>query len=74
MDRRTTAYRLAFTLDALADATGLKVRHLRVAAERGDLPAFKVGRKWLVREESFRAWAAVQEQRQQTSIRRHRAA
>jgi excisionase family DNA binding protein len=63
MDRRTTGYRLAYTVAELADACGLQVRHVRVLITRGEIPAFRMGRIWLVRRESFEAWAQMQERK-----------
>ena len=63
IDRRTTGYRLAYTTDDLAAATGLQVRHIRALIRRGELPAFRAGKKWLIRTESFAAWAERQERR-----------
>lgn len=53
--------RLAYTTDELATATGLRARHIRQLIARGELPAFRAGKKYLVRPESFAAWADGQE-------------
>ena len=61
MDKRTTGFRLAYTTEEFAAATGLTPRHVRVAIRRGEIPAVRVGKKYLIRAESFHAWAENQE-------------
>lgn len=46
----------AYTVATLAQETGLSTRAIRGAIERGELPAVKRGRRWLIDASAVAAW------------------
>jgi excisionase family DNA binding protein len=53
---RTTSSNVAWTVRQVADYLNVNDRTVYRMAERGDLPAFKVGDAWRFRRQDIDAW------------------
>ena len=51
--------RLAFSIEEVANALGVSVRHAYSMARTGELPARRLGHRWIVPRAAFDEWLAA---------------